>query len=286
MASASSSTGIQLSELAASEDELLDATPLDVKGLLEGCLWYHGPLSRHIANSLLMQNGSEGTYLLRERVLKGSGSTGIGRLCLSVRTSDAVKHFDVGWDGRAYILGEATLHSIDELVEHFGKKPIMGTDDVRTKLCFPYPRHIEEFASYEKVRVSTGWGAKQFGGDSTTPTPSLSTASHEGYLTKLGGVHKNWNTRWFVLWKNELKYYRHREDKHPVKILDLSQCSHVAETDKKGKDNCFMICMPTRTYYAYAETREAMQQWVDILRTEVGRAKKGKQCPISGGGDP
>lgn len=38
----------------------------------------------------------------------------------------------------------------------------------------------------------------------------LQTASHEGYLTKLGNVKKSWKNRWFVLWKNELKYFRDR----------------------------------------------------------------------------
>ena len=40
--------------------------------------------------------------------------------------------------------------------------------------------------------------------------PDLSTASKEGYLTKLGRLHKVWKTRWFVLYKNELKYYKAR----------------------------------------------------------------------------
>ena len=49
--------------------------------------WYHGRQSRHLATSLLMQNGTEGCFLLR------MSDNGSGQLTLSVRAHDSVKHF-------------------------------------------------------------------------------------------------------------------------------------------------------------------------------------------------
>lgn len=52
------------------------------------CSWYHGLISRHVAETLLMHNGSDGTYLLRDNSAKDG-------FLLSVRTVDAVAHFKV-----------------------------------------------------------------------------------------------------------------------------------------------------------------------------------------------
>jgi len=98
-----------------------------------------------------MQNGSQGTYMLRECVVKGSDNTGNGTLAISVRTADAVKHYRLEWDGSQYTFATDTFPSVQALVDHFDSCPTVGSQGVRTRLAYPYPRVVNEFASYETV---------------------------------------------------------------------------------------------------------------------------------------
>ena len=78
-------------------------------------------MSRHVAESLLMHNGTDGTYLLRQSV------TGLG-LTVSARTTDAVVHFQVLWDGSRYLFGKAVLPSLRHLAAHLDGRPVCGLD--------------------------------------------------------------------------------------------------------------------------------------------------------------
>lgn len=49
--------------------------------------WYHGKLTRHAAEVLLMNNAEEGSYLLR--------GVSEGEYCVSARGRSDVKHFKV-----------------------------------------------------------------------------------------------------------------------------------------------------------------------------------------------
>ena len=60
-----------------------------IAAALEALPWYHGEVSRHIAETLLLANGVEGCYLLRKSQTDGTS----GNLTLSVRGSDSVVHF-------------------------------------------------------------------------------------------------------------------------------------------------------------------------------------------------
>lgn len=68
---------------------------------------------------------------------------------------------------------------------------------------------------------------------------TLQTASKEGYLTKLGGVRKNWKERWFVLVRHELKYYAEKGKTECIKSLDLTCCEGVDYASDVGKNHCF-----------------------------------------------
>lgn len=87
------------------------------------CLdWFHPNLNRHTAESILLQNGRDGTYLLRP------SSKGGGEYALSVKFEQSVKHFNIVCNGISIVFGHASFRSINEFVEHFKNKPLIGTE--------------------------------------------------------------------------------------------------------------------------------------------------------------
>ena len=50
---------------------------------------------------------------------------------------------------------------------------------------------------------------------------------------------QNWKRRWFVLYRNELKYFNSKDDKEPIKIINLEDASAVSRDDSTGKSHCF-----------------------------------------------
>lgn len=68
--------------------------------------WFHGDLSRHAAEALLLSNGTDGSYLLR------NGNAGLGCFALSVRWVFLLKIFLEPTLKRAdYRLGSCTVVS-------------------------------------------------------------------------------------------------------------------------------------------------------------------------------
>ncbi|XP_074648318.1 dual adapter for phosphotyrosine and 3-phosphotyrosine and 3-phosphoinositide-like isoform X2 [Tubulanus polymorphus] len=227
--------------------------------------WYHPSLSRHVAESLLLQNGRDGTYLLRP-------SSNPGEFAVSIRCTDSVKHFPLSWDGTSYAFGMGTFDTIAELVDHFASKPLIGAESgVLTALKFPYPRDVLEPNMYDTVKIHAQYGNKS--NDWDRSGLNFAVASKEGYLTKQGGIVKNWKTRWFVLQKNELKYYREKADKEPVKVLDLTECMACNVDHTQEKTNCFSLTFPKRTYYIYAATPQEMHDWTTILSWKLQQDK-------------
>lgn len=232
--------------------------------------WFHPNCTRHVADCMLMANGKDGSYLLRQSV------TNPGEFSLSVRCSNSVKHFQIGWDGKSYLFGMGKFGSLREFVEHFESKPLIGGESgVLTLLKHPYPRNVAEPVGYDTVRVHAEWGKSM--GKIRTPTlhdeddqsPVLSMGSKEGYLTKLGKTVKNWKTRWFVLYKNELRYYKTRNEKQPIRVIDLGLCSEVAVDSSQDKANCFRVVTKDRTFYCYASTSQEMHEWLDLLQWKL-----------------
>eukprot|EP00731_Ephydatia_muelleri_P004118 Em0002g294a len=210
--------------------------------------WYHSNISRHVAESLLMSTAEDGSYLLRD------SNKNPGDFTLSVRAKNAVKHFNVHWNGREFCFGFGKFASVDTLLEHFDGKPVIGGEGgVLTTLKSEW--HAE-------------WGQVPDGQDTAKPTV-FSIGSKEGYLTKLGFHRKNWLTRWFVLYKNELKYYKNREEKMPLKVIDVSDIKDVIVDNTQGKENCFKLLTSNRTYFMVASSSKEAEEWIEILQWKL-----------------
>ena len=42
------------------------------------------------------------------------------------RCANSVKHFQIGWDGDQYTFGMGKFNNINDFVEHFENKPLIG----------------------------------------------------------------------------------------------------------------------------------------------------------------
>lgn len=236
---------------------------------VENLPWFHPNLNRHHAEAILLQNGQDGSYLLR------TSATNVGEYSLSVRCSSSVKHFQIGWDGTHYVFGMGKFSSLMDFVAHFEKKPLIGGESgLLTLLKFPYPRDVAEPVQYDTIHVHAEWGERPTSQDMSHAQPE-SLNSKEGYLTKQGGMVKNWKARWFVLCKSELKYYKTKMDEQPIRTLDLDKCFGVEEDFECGKENTFRIEMPGRTFRIYANSEKDKNSWLQILKWKMEKKQMG-----------
>uniref|UniRef100_A0A5F9CXC0 Dual adapter for phosphotyrosine and 3-phosphotyrosine and 3-phosphoinositide n=1 Tax=Oryctolagus cuniculus TaxID=9986 RepID=A0A5F9CXC0_RABIT len=235
--------------------------------LLQDLGWYHGNLTRHAAEALLLSNGCDGSYLLRD------SNEQSGLYSLSVRAKDSVKHFHVEYTGYSFKFGFNEYSSLKDFVKHFANQPLIGSETGNLiVLKHPYPRKVEEPSIYESVRVHTAMQTGRTESDLVPTAPSLGTK--EGYLTKQGGLVKTWKTRWFTLHRNELKYFKDQMSSDPIRILDLKECSAVQFDYSQERVNCFCLVFPFRTFYLCAKTGVEADEWIKILRWKLARDKR------------
>lgn len=226
--------------------------------------WFHPNLSRNAAEALLHTAGRDGSYLLR------TASSGQNAWSVSVRCQNAVKHFQVLYDGKHFKFGLAQFSSLNEFIRHFDNQPLMsGESGVAVMLRYPYPRDVEEPEIYEMATVHTEMG-NNFSPDGI---PILGIASKEGFLTKMGFFRKSWSKRWFVVFKNEVRYYKKRGDKQPIRVIDLNDASEVAKEQIHGRCFCFKLVTAKRTFYMEASSDSELQQWLYILNWKLSQLR-------------
>ncbi|KAF4799178.1 Dual adapter for phosphotyrosine and 3-phosphotyrosine and 3-phosphoinositide [Turdus rufiventris] len=203
--------------------------------------WYHGNLTRHAAEALLLSNGKDGSYLLR----KSNDREDL--YSLSVRGKDSVKHFHVEHTGTSFKFGFNEFSSLKELVMHFANQPLIGSETgTLIVLKHPYPWQVEEPSIYESVRVHTAMQTGRTESDLVPNAPSLGTK--EGYLIKQGKIVKA---------------------TEPIRALDLTECSAVQFDYSQERVNCFCLVFPLRTYYLCAKTGIEADEWIKILRWKL-----------------
>ncbi|TNN52462.1 Dual adapter for phosphotyrosine and 3-phosphotyrosine and 3-phosphoinositide [Liparis tanakae] len=210
--------------------------------------WYHHDLSRHAAEALLLSNGNDGSYLLR------NGNEGPDRFALSVRAKDSVKHFHVTSKDNGYLFGITQFATLQDFVNHFANQPLLGSDTgTLIVLKCPYPWRVEEPSIYESVRVHTALQTGRTENDLVPNAPSLGTK--EGYLVKQGAIVKF---------------------EEPIRILDLRACSAVQFDYSQDRVNCFCLVFPERTFYLCAKTGVEADEWIKILRWKLTQTLKGR----------
>nr|XP_031546074.1 dual adapter for phosphotyrosine and 3-phosphotyrosine and 3-phosphoinositide isoform X2 [Vicugna pacos] len=135
--------------------------------LLQDLGWYHSNLTRHAAEALLLSNGCDGSYLLRD------SNERTGLYSLSVRAKDSVKHFHVEYTGYSFKFGFNEFSSLKDFVKHFANQPLIGSETgTLIVLKHPYPRKVEEPSIYESVRVHTAMQTGRTENDLVPTAPS------------------------------------------------------------------------------------------------------------------
>ena len=234
---------------------------------LEDLNWYHVGLSRNTAEALLLANSVEGTFLLRD-------SKNSGNYAVSARCSQSVKHFELQYSpsSGSYEFGVYTFYSAKELIEHFYQQPYLGTDadagGVPVVLRYPYPKEVSEPKFYDDVTMHGE--RKDASGEAT---PDFHVGSKEGYLTKRGDSFKSWKQRWFVVQKDQLKYYKEKRAKKPQKEWDLKQLQQVMETGIENKQHCFCLVFPKRTIYCLASSPLEVNEWIEFFQWKIDHFK-------------
>lgn len=227
--------------------------------------YFHPDTDRHKAECMLLQNGEVGNYLIRNGSDKNSQC-----YVVSVRAADAVQHFHLYWRDDHFAFGHGTYDTVEELAEHFENKPLLGGESGRTTvLTQAYPRSVHEPGLYATVRIH----AEATPNETQQQRKDFSINSKSGFLTKVGGIFKTWNNRWFVLQKNELKYFKHSNSKSPLRVLDLNECLEC-EMDKDMyplKKNVFRLKFSWRTFYMFASSEEESQEWVKTIKWKLGK---------------
>jgi len=56
-----------------------------------------------------------------------------------VRSSESVKHFQIGWDGSHYVFGMGKFPNLLDFVTHFENKPLIGGESGLYNISRPFP---------------------------------------------------------------------------------------------------------------------------------------------------
>ncbi|XP_065655207.1 dual adapter for phosphotyrosine and 3-phosphotyrosine and 3-phosphoinositide-like [Hydra vulgaris] len=109
--------------------------------------WFHGDMSRSIAETILLNNATEGTYLLRINSDKENYS-------VSVRCQNSIKHYVIthNKEKNIFVFGIATFYSLKELLDYFESYPELSSAENETVvLRKPYKNEDNALHSYTPV---------------------------------------------------------------------------------------------------------------------------------------
>nr|XP_055058160.1 cytoplasmic protein NCK1 [Misgurnus anguillicaudatus] len=93
-----------------------------INGKFGGQLWYYGKVTRHQAEMVLNQRGTDGDFLIRDSESMPNDFS------LSLKAMYKNKHFKVQLKDGLYRIGQRNFSSMENLVEHYKKAPIYTSE--------------------------------------------------------------------------------------------------------------------------------------------------------------
>jgi len=98
----------------------------------------------------------------------------------------------------------------------------------------------------------------------------------EGYMVKCGHRHKSWKTRYFVLTKTQLSYYKEKTDSEPIGMVDLTLPAVINQADTE--QHKFLIELQPgygkRVYLLQATNQSECEAWIEKLKEASKNARE------------
>jgi len=128
---------------------------------------------------------------------------------------------------------------------------------------------------------------------------NLLGALKEQYISKCGGSHKSWKTRWFVLTKDVLYYFDKEVSTEPLGVIQLKDYCKCKGMEGNAfqvtrKDNSFFLEMPYRIFKMYANDWRTSEEWAESIanigdfirkKEEIRNASPFQQHILTNAGD-
>eukprot|EP00800_Vazella_pourtalesii_P008451 TRINITY_DN2215_c0_g1_i1.p1 TRINITY_DN2215_c0_g1~~TRINITY_DN2215_c0_g1_i1.p1 ORF type:complete len:477 (+),score=94.61 TRINITY_DN2215_c0_g1_i1:120-1550(+) len=99
----------------------------------------------------------------------------------------------------------------------------------------------------------------------------------EGFLVKKGHVRHNWKTRWFILYRDEIRYYKNRGAEEPAGIITLTGASIIlSPANNKGRNNLLQVtCGKTgREFLLQTLDGESRDTWSRFIEKQIQSLQK------------
>jgi hypothetical protein len=108
-------------------------------------------------------------------------------------------------------------------------------------------------------------------------------AAHAGWLTKKGGIRKNWLRRWFELGADgELVYYVSEDKQKRKGSIELWQSSDIRDSTAPGAATTEIeIVTPERTWRVQTDTVAELAVWLQTLRHSAEAAREQRAAAVA-----
>ncbi|KAI6654144.1 hypothetical protein LOD99_2989 [Oopsacas minuta] len=106
----------------------------------------------------------------------------------------------------------------------------------------------------------------------------------EGFLVKKGHLRHNWKTRWFILYKEDIRYYKNRGAVEQAGIITLAGASLILSPENyKKRDSILQVtCGKTgREFLLQALDKESRDLWGRFIERQIQYLQKDIQSHLT-----
>jgi len=103
---------------------------------------------------------------------------------------------------------------------------------------------------------------------------------HSGWLSKLGHIIKSWRTRFFLLSKHTLAYYKNPSDMKTAGSIDIENAVVMEEPKEAASAFSIHPAGSSRTYTLVAGSPFEMQKWVKLLNQQAKVRRRGRRSVL------
>eukprot|EP01104_Vermistella_antarctica_P013859 TRINITY_DN4266_c0_g1_i1.p1 TRINITY_DN4266_c0_g1~~TRINITY_DN4266_c0_g1_i1.p1 ORF type:complete len:957 (-),score=227.24 TRINITY_DN4266_c0_g1_i1:171-2777(-) len=112
--------------------------------------------------------------------------------------------------------------------------------------------------------VSEPSAPSEAGGTPARSEPIDTTFGRQGYLSKKGAKRRNWQTRWFILNKEKLRYFKMPSDTSPKGEIVVSEIQKVEASEHKA--HCISIHCAGREFLVCAKNQPDQEGWIASIK--------------------